>query len=906
MTSTQYNAAHRGSRQRAPSADINAVPTTPVPPPRVIPLPEFYPTERTSTASFKAPVTAAGKKRMEPPPPPPPPGTLTTAISYISSPVKYLSSMFTAAPPPIQEPVKPKEKLFKIDLEKERDKERERQASPKLSPSLKKVPNVIIEEIVPPSAKTAQKTSQESAWRRKNLMEYGPYGPYTYQNVPKVRNQSPKRLPATTMSAADMSPTSFNQMTIASSATNQYSFRVMSKQPPEEPKKKEKKDPRKMTNSRSSKEAPAFSNVNKSNTKYNMPPPSKPTILETREDHRPIIPYPTFLPPRVPPATYSIKSKNTVPPSPHDEEIHGAKDVEVEGEPNSNAITALATTTDRTELVSCASPTAAKQFVAAAFNEAATNEPPTNVEEEEELIVQETVGKADIDETVRVSRLDQLPSGRINGATSIKNLFHDAKLVNGSLVDDDSSMLHAGRVGSMDVVLCSSSTKYPSPTKVSFHKLDSKPSPNRNLIAKRPFGAKESSISPIRKVASPVVMRNTQPATVVRVSSKDKATKNGRRTPDQLKNVARTPSKDKATNNRPRTPVQSAVSVLQPEVKNVQPASAVRAASKEKVTKNMPRTPVQSAGSLMRPENKIAQPASIARTPSKESASKNRPRTPVQSAVSIRSNQLPESKFSPSRNKEVVLKSLHSRTSSPKKVSPLRVEDKHLSAVEETIGKVPGQRRSRLSAWNQSQGKDDKGVKPNVIKKTISKTKDRTPEKTRPSSAISTAAIAAAATAAAAAAVTTITQPAPEPEKTSESAAAVAVQGDQSSNNDTKTRSHSPPSSWRMERDGAHIVSTPSPRAPSPKKAGEEKVIERGADNKNLDKSSSKPKLAIPSPKDFLKTDFLQINQIVSAQNANSSDAVPKRENEEFNCLENYCGDPAKFIKAATMMGEIP
>lgn len=65
---------------------------------------DYVPTERTSTASFKAP--SSGKKKPKVPEPSSA-TTLSTALDYISSPVRYFTSVFSPAP---NEPEKPKPK----------------------------------------------------------------------------------------------------------------------------------------------------------------------------------------------------------------------------------------------------------------------------------------------------------------------------------------------------------------------------------------------------------------------------------------------------------------------------------------------------------------------------------------------------------------------------------------------------------------------------------------------------------------------------------------------------------------------------------------------------------------------------------------------------------------------------
>ncbi|GFR87458.1 hypothetical protein ElyMa_004223600 [Elysia marginata] len=780
MSSAQY--VDRRSKQRDQSGDGDVfirVPTVPPPGAREIPLPDFYPTERTSTASFKAPVTAAGKKKTELAPPPPlPPGTLTTAIGYISTPVKYISSIFSSsAPPQPPEPIKPKEKLFKIDLEKEKEK----QLSPKPAAPLKKLPNAIVEEVLPPAPTRNQQQqvkSQGSAWRRKNMMDFGVSAPLSPKPASKSRVQ--KRLTPASSPTLDLSPPKFNQMMI-SSLSGQSSYKVMSKLPSKEPEPKKKKDPRKITNTHSQKDNSAHSNMNKTNSKYVPPPPTK---LSSPRDEHPIYPFPTVLPPRVPPPSYTIRSSNPPNSTAQDEE---AKEAEMPGdnelENSSTAVMPVAS--DRPELVSCPSPTVLKPFTAAGGSDSSSING-----EQEEFNLQETLGAADLNDIARVSRLDQLPDGRLRNATSLKNLFHDAKLVNGS--ENNASfgeVLPAGRVGALDVVLCSSTAKYPSLTK-------SSQSPNRTTIMKPTLKSRDASFSPTRKSAAPMLMRSqvrdTNPATVAPVIIKSHQSKN-----------------------------------LKPSIKELQ-----------------------------------------------------------------------------------------------RKQSPLRVEDKHMAAVEESLGKSFQQRKSRQSAWSSSPGRDvvkvqrndsrsPVNVKPNVVKKMVPKSKESSPAVSQQPSAITAAAASAAAAAVAAAAATAVAsviQPKQEIVKVQE-----PVQGDQIAKQDIKTPPRSPPSSWKFDKDKASVTVV-SPRPRSPSKTREEQAVQPAAESAT--NPDVKPKRSLTGEaKDFLKSKFFSANHDkdpqVSVQDTSNVTALAENttaseDNGDLNCLENYCGDPAKFFKAATMMGEIP
>ncbi|RUS74276.1 hypothetical protein EGW08_017951 [Elysia chlorotica] len=794
---TAYTATGRVNH-REQSADnelFSVVATLPAPATRQIPLPEFYPRERTSTASFKAPVTSASKRKMElpPPPPPPPPGTLTTAMGYITTPVKYISSIFSAPPPPPPEPPKIKERLFKIDLEREKEK----QMSPRISNSVKKIQNLVVEEVgqAPKTPRQVEK-NQGSAWRRKNMVDNGMVPPLSPIPAAKSRTQSLRRLTPSNSPSADMtSPLTFNQMKIASSL-NQNSFKVMSKMPVAEPEKKKKKDVRKVPHQRPQKEVPVLTSSTKVNSKYQANSPSRLNALP-REEY-PIFPYPTVIPPRIPPPSYTIRSGSSAKERVQENPAK-AFDMYAENDHETNLINSVSTT-DTPELVSYPSPTVLKPFFPNGENDS------SSVDEKEDMAPHETLGKPDLGDLVKLSRLDKLPAGRLTDLSNLKNVFQDTKLVNESYSNVTiDGVLRNGQVGTIGVVLCSAPGKNPSPVRKEHQ------SPTKAMVSKRSPTLKDASYSPAKKGAPPPI-------------------------------------------------------VIRSQVKEVPPAAA--------------------AAEPMRDE-----PVN---------------RHPSQSAIAEKPRQLLERKAS----KEIAIKSGHTKSPSPtskqaqRKVSPLRVDDKYMSVVEEQLSKQQEQRRSRYSTTTRSYGKTSPvNVKPNVITKIVGKGGEKSPEKPNMSSSLNKAIIGAAAVTTAAAAVATALQPAQDAGKADKDSAPIPAEAPVAKEN----KRQGSPSSWKMHKDKAvaTATSTSPPKVEQKVSAAEESA------------SDSKPKRSLSmEARDFIRSKIfksdkeLEANDIKPQDTSNPKSGPPKKqttdENEGLNCLDNYCGDPAKYFKAATMMGELP
>ncbi|KAK3776008.1 hypothetical protein RRG08_044392 [Elysia crispata] len=885
MSSAQPWSSLRGVKklENSPVNDVFPnVPTFPVPAPREIPLPEFYPRERTSTASFKAPITSASKKKTEVPPPPPP-GTLTTAMGYITTPVKYISTMFYASPAPAKEPPKTKEKLFKIDLEREREKV----MSPKLPAPTRKIQNVIVEEVIP-QTKTSQppEKSQGSVWRRKNMMDYGTDSPLSPKPASKVRGQSIKRAtPSSSPALETTSPLSFNQVKISSSL-NQNSFKVVSKFPQEDPQKLKKKETRKGTNQRPQKEVQAVNNSNKVNSRYQLNSPTK-LIAPLPKDEYPIFPHPTILPPRVPPPSYTIRSSQSSKSKGQGEEIYKEKEADmiIENKSEDNLSTAIATTTDRPELVSFPSPTILRPFTAAGENESAS------ADGEEEFQLHETLGKADMGEVARLSRLDQLPSGRLTDASSLKNLFHDAKLVNNSLNNASiSDVFPNGRVGAMRVQLCSTTTHNISPTGVGLNKQYL--SPSRSLGRKTSPLIREAEISPVKKPAAvPITIssrtREPQPVTVSSTNAKEEVFK--------------------------RYPVQSSLPG--------KPSQLSERTSSKEIVLNSLRSKSPSPGaneyqgknSPLRVEDKY-----ITAVAEKLGKQQDERRSRYSSWVKSHGKGEKEQSSLGKTKPHVIIKNGKYRSpEKPKTSSPLN------SAI---IGATVTAAATAVSAALQSVQDNDRG---SVLSQSDHTTKDDNKERKRSPSSwkmennklVEVVPLAPRST-------SKTKEEQIIPRSTSKTKEEQIIPRSNSktkeeqiiprSNSKTKEEQIIPRSNSKTKEE--QII----PRSNS--KTKQEQMIPRSTSKSKVEQiippakenpfmSEPKPKRSLSSgAKDFIKNTILNMvkedNLKVSTKETSNPKPGPQKTitdgNDEFSCLENYCGDPSKFFKAATMMGEIP
>ncbi|GFO45053.1 hypothetical protein PoB_007155800 [Plakobranchus ocellatus] len=863
MATAQSTPLAAKAKHREPSEEAHQVVTLKPPAPRQIPLPEFYPTERTSTASFKAPITSA-KKAMKPPPPPPA-SALNSAISYLSSPVRYFSSIFTTPPPPPPEPVKVKERLFKIDIEREKEKN----SPTKISNTVKKVQNNATGDEIIPSPKLAvmAEKNQGSAWRRKNITEIGFYSPPS-PKTQKYRTQSPKRIIPSPVPPMGLSPTNVNQLTIASSSLHN-SFRVMSKNQPEEVDKKKKKDLRKLTNGRpSSKEPPVSVNNNKvKSNKYNAALSNRLNVPSSL-DYPPTFPYPTVLPPRVPPATYKIKSADKA--ASLDDEYSKDKELSEANELENAASSAIATASDKPELVSHQSPTQIHVIKAGGAEDSLHLN-----DDDDDPQIQETLGIVNIGDVIRVSRLDQLPSNRLRGfgkTNGLQNIIHDATLMNNITANvSENAVLSVGKDEPIKTILCSSSTRHSSPGKVSAKTSDQKkPVTSTASTAKKRISS--PSKSPLKKARSPMsaeVGTETKQPQVEATSKKQSSVTN---------------IKSQPLWSTPQTNVVEATTKKQSSVTKSQPlwstpqTNVVEATSK----KQSSVTNIKSQPLWSTPQTTVLK-KSTETAVDKESLKNGAP------------SKSPPYKKSPSPvSKEPF-----------KKVSPLRVEDKYVKAVAESLSMSPGKTSKKDDGTQQTKQSSSSLRSPLIIKKSVSKSKDVPPEKPAPSRDPVLAAAAAAASAAAIGAVTSATtsilQKQLDQEK--DGSAAPPVQSDPDKMGPSKQRS--PTSARKAEKDRAGIVSGPLIQPPISNSSGDEASLHAGDKAKHDNAKSSAKGLFKKGlvPEEGRNKDNLGVQDTGFEIAARGNIA---QDDEEYNCVENYCGDPTKFFKAATMMGEIP
>lgn len=269
--------------------------------------PDYMPSERTSSASFKSPITGLKKSK----PAEPEATTFASALDYISSPVRYLTSVFTQPPSDLQKsPPKLRQRNTKMatGLDKKSPNlaemlqlsetesasvamsDRPGEAvdalhSELLQPVMEKrvelVQNLTGKEKKPVTT-TADHKKGSDAKRSSSQLWKSPAKPqitFSTRNYREQKRQSPS--PAVRMPS--VSPRILSASSIKFASSNNRSYRVTSIEK-EDPSAKSKKPPKKVFKIDRERER---SPVNPSKV---QPPPAAPPAPEKREDAHGYVP----------------------------------------------------------------------------------------------------------------------------------------------------------------------------------------------------------------------------------------------------------------------------------------------------------------------------------------------------------------------------------------------------------------------------------------------------------------------------------------------------------------------------------------------------------------------------------------------------------------------------------------